>query len=46
MTDYRLDERQNPQRHPEATARLTAPPRRPITAAGDELPGRKMDGRR
>ena len=46
MHDYRLDEREAPDRHPAATKRLTEPPRPPISRTGGELPGRKMDGRR
>jgi hypothetical protein len=40
------DEVEDPARHPKAADRLTAPPRRPISRAGGELPGRKTDGRR
>jgi len=46
MTDYRLDEVEKPERHPDAVKRLTEPPRRPISSRGGELPGRKFDGRR
>jgi hypothetical protein len=46
MEDYRLDEVQEPERHPRAIERLTAPPQRSISRAGGELPGRKTDGRR
>ena len=46
MEDYRLDEIEKPARHPEAVRRLTAPPLRPISSRGGELPGRKTDGRR
>jgi hypothetical protein len=46
MHDYRLDERETPERHPAATKRLTEPPRRLISSAGRELPGRKINGRR
>ena len=46
MGDYRLDERAKPERHPEATRRLTPPPRRPTPSRGGELPGRKIDPRR
>jgi hypothetical protein len=46
MADYRLDEVEKPERHPDAVKRLTKPPRRPISSTGGELPGRKMDGRR
>jgi len=45
MEDYRLDEKEKPARHPEAARRLTAPPRRPISSRGGELPGRKIDPR-
>jgi len=47
MQDYRLDEIENPQRHPAANNRLTG--RRSgwhIDRSGGELPGRKVDGRR
>ena len=46
MADYRLDERETPDRHPAATKRLTEPPRRPIPSTAGELPGRGIDGRR
>jgi hypothetical protein len=46
MTDYRIDEFEKPQRHPDAVKRLTEPPRRPISSRGGELLGRKFDGRR
>jgi hypothetical protein len=46
MHDYRLDEREQPERHPDAVRRLTEPPRRTVSSTGGELPGRKMDGRR
>jgi hypothetical protein len=46
MHDYRLDEREVPERHPAATKRLTQPSWRLISSTGGELPGRKMDGRR
>jgi hypothetical protein len=46
MHDYRLDEREQPERHPDAVKRLTEPPRRTVSSTGGELPGRKMDGRR
>jgi hypothetical protein len=45
MHDYRLDEREAPDRHPAATKRLTEPSRWPISSTGGELPGRKTDGR-
>jgi hypothetical protein len=46
MHDYRLDERKQPERHPDAVKRLTESPRRAISIGGGELPGRKIDGRR
>jgi hypothetical protein len=46
MADYRIDEVEKPERHPDAVKRLTEPPRRPISSRGGELPGRKSDGRR
>ena len=46
MADYRLDERETPDRHPAATKRLAEPPRPPISSTAGELPGRKIDGRR
>jgi hypothetical protein len=46
MHDYRLDEVEKPERHPDAVKRLTEPPRRTVSSTGGELPGRKMDGRR
>jgi hypothetical protein len=46
MHDYRLDEVEKPDRHPDAVKRLTEPPRRTVSGTGGELPGRKMDGRR
>ena len=46
MEDYRLDERERPERHPTAAKRLTEPPRRPISSRGGELPGRKIDKHR
>jgi hypothetical protein len=46
MHDYRLDEREQPERHPDAVKRLTEPQRRPISSRGGELPGRTFDGRR
>jgi hypothetical protein len=46
MHDYRRDEREAPARHPDATKRLTEPPRRTVLSTGGELPARKMDGRR
>ena len=46
LADYRLDERQDPERHPTALRRLTEPPRRPAPSRGGELPGRTFKGRR
>ena len=46
MADYRVNEVEKPERHPEAVKRLTEPPRRPISSRGGELPGRKFNGRR
>jgi hypothetical protein len=45
MADYRLDEVEKPERHPDAVKRLTEPLRRPGSNRGGELPGRKIDGR-
>ena len=47
MQDYRLDEIEDPQRHPAAVDRLTgSKPRRHIDRSGGDLPGRKVDPRR
>ena len=46
MEDYRLDERERPERHPDAIKRLTVSQRPSVDYSGGELPGRKMDGRR
>ena len=46
MADYRVDEVEKPERHPDAVRRLTEPPRRSISSRGGEQPGRKIDGRR
>jgi hypothetical protein len=48
MNDYRLDEVEKPERHPDAVKRLTGfqQPSRSVDYSGGELPGRKMDGRR
>ena len=46
MHDYRPDEREQPERHPDAVKRLTESPRRAISIGEGELPGRKIDGRR
>jgi hypothetical protein len=48
MHDYRLDEVEKPERHPDAIKRLTGSQQssRSVDYSGGELPGRKMDGRR
>ena len=48
MHDYRLDEVEKPERHPESVRRLTGLPRpsRRVDYSGGELPGQKIDGRR
>src|SRR5262245_7674848 len=47
MEDYRLDQREDPQRHLAAAARLLDPPRRQsVDHSGGELPDRKVDPRR
>jgi hypothetical protein len=46
MADYRFDEVEKPERHPDAVRRLTGPPQRTVASTGGELPGRKIDGRR
>jgi hypothetical protein len=46
MHDYRFDEVNKPERHPNAIKRLTEPSTRPVSSTGGELPGRKMDGLR
>jgi hypothetical protein len=47
MADYRLDEVETPERHPEAMRRLSGQGRgRSVSMAGSELPGRKVDPRR
>jgi hypothetical protein len=46
MTDYRLDQRDAPTRHPNAVRRLTRPAPRTVSSAGGELPGRNLKGRR
>jgi hypothetical protein len=38
MHDYRRDEREAPQRHLDATKRLTEPPRRPVSSRGARPP--------
>jgi hypothetical protein len=45
MADYRLDEVETPERHPEAERRLTTPERRAVSNNGGELSGRKVDPR-
>jgi hypothetical protein len=47
MHDYRLDEREQPERHPDAVKRLTEPARRIVSSRGAELPAASsMDGAR
>jgi hypothetical protein len=47
MEDYRLDQREDPERHPAAVDRLLGPQRRPaVDQSGGELPDRKPDARR
>jgi hypothetical protein len=47
MADYRSDEVDTPERHPEAAPRLTGQGRRrSVSMGGGELPGRKVDPRR
>jgi hypothetical protein len=47
MQDYRLDEIEDPRRHPAAVDRLTGRRRsHHIDHSGGELPGRKVDARR
>jgi hypothetical protein len=47
MRDYRLHAIERPERHPAAVNRLTGRrPSAPVNYPGDELPGRKVDGRR
>ena len=47
MQDYRLDQREDPGRHPSAVDRLTGRRRSvAVDHSGGELPGRKVDGRR
>jgi hypothetical protein len=46
MADYRLDEVEKPEHHPDAVKRLTEPQRHTVWSTGGELPGRKLDGRR
>src|SRR5258708_34585930 len=44
MHDYRLDEVEKPERHPDAVKRLTEPRRQPICTGG-ELPVRTIERR-
>jgi hypothetical protein len=48
MADYRLDEVETPERHPEAMRRLSGQGRgrSRVEHTGGELPGRKVDPRR
>ena len=47
MHDYRLDEVEKPERHPDAVKRLTEPPRRTVSSTGANCPAaRWMDGAR
>jgi hypothetical protein len=47
MGDYRLDQREQPERHPRTVERLTGDGRHPsVDLTGGELPGRKVGGRR
>jgi hypothetical protein len=47
MQDYRLDQREDPGRHPLAVDRLTGRCRSaPVDYSCGKLPGRKIDGRR
>jgi hypothetical protein len=47
MADFRLDQRENPERHPAAVGRRLGRGARPtINRSGGELPGRKVEGRR
>jgi hypothetical protein len=43
MHDYRLDEREQPERHPDAVKRLTEPPRRIVSSTGRRT-ARPQDG--
>jgi hypothetical protein len=46
MSDYRLDQREQPRRHPRTIERLTGNSRQSsVDLTGGELPGRKVDGR-
>jgi hypothetical protein len=47
MEDYRLDQREDPERHPAAVDRLLGRRQRSVVnRSGGELPGRKVDPRR
>jgi hypothetical protein len=47
MGDYRLDQREQPERHPRTVERRTANSRQSsVDLTGGELPGRQVDGRR
>jgi hypothetical protein len=47
MEDYRLDQREDPERHPAAVDRLLGRRRHSVVGqGGGELPGCKVDGRR
>jgi hypothetical protein len=47
MGDYRLDQRDQPERHPRTVDRLTGNRHRSsVNQAGGELPGRKLTARR
>ena len=47
MGDYRLDQREQPERHPRTVERLTSNRRlASVDLTGGELPERKVDGRR
>jgi hypothetical protein len=47
MEDYRLDQREDPERHPAAVDRLLGRRRHSaVEQGGGELPGRKVDARR
>jgi hypothetical protein len=47
MEDYRLDQREDAERHPAVVDRLLGRRRRPVVdRSGGELPSRKVDPRR
>jgi hypothetical protein len=47
LSDFVLDQQEEPQHHPAAVRRLSGQPqRREVSLSGGELPGRKVDGRR